>query len=266
MADHAESKVGLTSRRQFVQAGVCLGTAGVAALGAVDKLLAAEASTAKKSAEPVIRPGDTVLFQGDSITDAGRKRGINDANSVAALGEGYAWFAASQMLVDSPNANLKIFNRGISGHKVPQLDERWQADCLDLKPNVLSILIGVNDYWHKKSYDYKGSAESYEQEYHALVQRTKDALPNVRLVICEPFLLECGNVKPGWVPEFVAYQKAARRVADEAKAVFVPFQSMFDAAVKVAPPTIWAGDGVHPSSSGAALMAHWWLKLVATAP
>lgn len=262
MADHAESKVGLTSRRQFVQAGMCLSAAGVAAMGAVDKVFAADASTTKRSAEPVIKPGDTILFQGDSITDAGRKRGMNDANSVAAMGEGYAWLAASQLLVDSPDKNLKFFNRGISGHKVPQLVERWQADCLDLKPNVLSILIGVNDYWHKKSYDYKGTPESYENEYRDLVKRTKDALPDVRLVICEPFLLECGNVKSGWVPEFVAYQKAARRIADEVKAAFVPFQAMFDAAVKVAPPTIWAGDGVHPSAAGAALMAHWWMRAV----
>lgn len=262
MADHAESKVGLTSRRQFVQAGVYLGAAGVAALGAVDKLLAAEASTAKKAAEPVIKPGDTILFQGDSITDAGRKRGINDANSVAALGEGYAWFTASQLLVDSPTANLKIFNRGISGNKVYQLAERWQADCLDLKPNVLSVLIGVNDFWHTKSFEYKATVETYENDYRKLLQRTKDALPDIRFVICEPFLLTCGNVKPDWPGEFAAYQAAARRLADEFKATFVPFQAAFDRAVKIAPPATWAADGVHPSSSGAALMTHEWLRAV----
>ena len=144
-------------------------------LGAVDQLLAADASRPAKPVESHIKPGDTILFQGDSITDAGRKRDVADANWQPALGSGYAWFAASQLLVDSRSANLKIFNRGISGNKVYQLAERWQADCLDLKPNVLSILIGVNDFAHALKGDYKGTLEIYENDYRALIKRTKDA-------------------------------------------------------------------------------------------
>jgi lysophospholipase L1-like esterase len=243
-----------------VQAGLGLGAVSLAALGAVDELLAADTAQQTKSASPLVRPGDTILFQGDSITDAGRKRGIDEANSEPALGTGYAWLAAAQMLVDAPDAKLKIFNRGVSGNKVYQLAERWQADCLDLKPNVLSILIGVNDYWHKHKHNYEGTLEKYETDYRALIKQTKAELPEVRLIICEPFVLKIGAVDDSWFPEFDGYRAAARRVADDARAVFVPFQSMFDAAIKVAPPATWTADGVHPAASGAALMAHWWLK------
>ncbi len=104
------------------------------------------------------------------------------------------------MLVDSPAAGLKIFNRGVSGNKVYQLAERWQADCLDLKPNVLSILIGVNDYWHKHKHNYDGTLEKYEGDYRALIKRTKDALPEVRLILCEPFTLKVGAVDDTWFP------------------------------------------------------------------
>jgi lysophospholipase L1-like esterase len=155
---------------------------------------------------------------------------------------------------------LKIFNRGISGNKVYQLAERWQTDCLDLKPDVLSILIGVNDYWHLLKHGYDGTVDKYETDYHALVQRTKAALPDVKLVIGEPFVLKVGAVDDSWFPAFDDYRVAANRVAEEAGAVFVPFQMMFDLAAKIAPPERWAADGVHPTSDGAALMAHWWLR------
>lgn len=262
MAENAELRVGNPTRRQFVQAGVGLSAAGLATVGAVEKLMAAENKPLGRAPKSIIKPGDTILFQGDSITDAGRKREIAEANSAPGLGEGYVWLTASQLLVDSPSANLKIYNRGISGQKVFELANRWQADCFDLKPNVLSILIGVNDYWHFKKFGYKGTLETYEKDYAALVKRTKDALPDVQLVICEPFLLECGSVEAEWPEQFAPYRAAARRIAVEAKAIFVPFQTMFDFAVKVAPPATWAADGVHPTSSGAALMAHWWLRAV----
>ena len=262
MSKQFESNPPQPSRRQFVRAGVGLGAAGLAAFGAIDRILAADEKQLAASARPIIEPGDTVLFQGDSITDAGRKRDAAGANSEPAFGSGYAWLAAMQLLIDSPAAKLKLFNRGIGGNKVDQLAERWQADCLDLKPNVLSILIGVNDFAHGLSGDFKGTVKTYESGYRALIQRTKEALPDVKLILCEPFVLKAGAVNDKWFPGFDGYRAAARRIADEAKAVFVPFQTMFDHAAEVAPPATWAADGVHPSASGAALMAHWWLKAV----
>jgi lysophospholipase L1-like esterase len=241
---------------------VILGAAGLTGLSAALPGLAAE--PAKARSQGLIGANDVVLFQGDSITDAGWNREKGSVpNNQAGLGSGYAWLAAAALLTDRPQDGLKIFNRGISGHKVPQLAERWQRDCLDLKPNVLSILIGVNDIWHTLNGSYQGTVETYERDYRALLERTRQALPAVKLVICEPFVLKCGAVNDKWFPEFNEYRAAAKRVAQGANATFVPFQSMFDAAIQLAPPEHWAKDGVHPSSAGAALMAHAWLKAVA---
>lgn len=245
-------------RRGFLKtAGIAL---GLAALTTGSNSHAVEFWPMKRS---LIHKNQVILFQGDSITDAGRSRdNAATPNNRSALGSGYAWFAAAEMLVGRPQENLKIFNRGVSGNKVYQLAERWQADCLDLKPDVLSILIGVNDFWHTLSFNYKGTVEIYEKDYRALLDRTLKALPNVKLVICEPFVLRCGNVNDKWFPEFDNYRAAAKRVAQSFHATWVPFQSMFDEAAKIAPPEEWLKDGVHPTASGAALMADHWLKTV----
>ena len=214
----------------------------------------------------LIGPGSVVLFQGDSITDAGRDRKREDhANDTRALGTGYAFLAAAALLADHSEAKLTIYNRGISGHKVFQLAERWEKDCIALKPDVVSILIGVNDIWHTLNGQYDGTIEVYERGYRALLERTKRELPGVRLVVCEPFVLRCGAVNDKWFPEFDGYRAAARQVATAFDAVFVPFQAMFDEAVRTTPPDYWAGDGVHPTIAGAARMAQTWLQAVSTA-
>ena len=249
------------NRRNFLKTSA-LGATAIASLAATT-----EATAAVRGKGSLVAKNDGILLQGDSITDAGRSRDkekTEAANNLSGLGNGYAWLVAAELLVDRPADGLKIFNRGVSGNKVYQLAERWQADCLDLKPDVLSILIGVNDFWHTvdPKLGYKGTVEIYEHDYHALVERTKQALPKVKLVVCEPFLLHCGAVKDDWLPKFEKYRVAAKRVADKHHATFVPFQAMFDEAVKYAPPEHWAGDGVHPTPAGAALMAHFWVKAV----
>lgn len=211
----------------------------------------------------LVSAGDVVLFQGDSITDAGRSREhAQEANSQPALGTGYAWLAAGGLLVDRAGEDLKVFNRGISGNKVFQLADRWEQDCLALEPDVLSILIGVNDIWHARGGNYDGTVEIYERDYDALLLRTRAALPKVELIICEPFVLRCGAIDDSWFPEFDGYRAAARRVADAHRTTWVAFQEMFDEAIRYAPPEHWAKDGVHPSSAGAALMAQAWLRAV----
>jgi len=248
-----------SNRRDFLQASLATGLG----LGAVS--LTQTAQGAEHSAG-LIKAGDVVLFQGDSITDTGRSRETADTPNVkSTLGKGYAWLAGSQLLVDFPENSLKIYNRGISGNKVHQLADRWDVDALNLKPNVVSILIGVNDIWHGINGKYEGTIETYEKDYRALLKRTREALPDVKLVICEPFVLRSGSVAENlekWFPLFDKYRAVAKAVSDEFKAVFVPFQSAFDRAVAYAPPENWAGDGVHPSSDGASLMAHEWLKAV----
>ena len=141
------------------------------------------------------------------------------------------------MLAENPDVELQIYNRGISGHKVFQLADRWDKDCVDLKPDIVSILIGVNDIWHGLNGKYDGTAETYAKDYRALVARTQQALPGVELVICEPFVLRCGAVNETWFPEFDRYRAAAQEIATDANALFVPFQSMFDIAVEHAQPS-----------------------------
>lgn len=219
---------------------------------------------AARAAEKVSLPkGATILFQGDSITDAGRDREHQgEPNQGRSLGRGYPLFLAGELLRDHASLGLNIYNRGISGNKVPDLDARWQADCLDLEPALLSILIGVNDIWHKLNGRYDGTVESYEKGFAALVRRTRDALPRLNLIICEPFVLRCGAVNEKWFPEFDERRAAAARVANGAGALWVPFQSMFDKAVAAGTkPEYWAADGVHPSVAGHALMAKTWREV-----
>jgi lysophospholipase L1-like esterase len=244
----------LPNRRSFVLAGAGVTLAGLTAIAADTT------PAASPSKRPLIQPGDTVLFQGDSITDANRKRDDSAVNSQPAFGTGYAWLIASQLLIDRPDDDLKFYNRGIAGNKVFEMADRWQADCLDLKPNVVSILIGVNDFWHKHKYNYSGTVEKYQTGLIKVVKQTKDVLPQVRFIICEPFELNIATNDPKLSAEFDGYRAAARRVAEETNATFVPFDAKFRLASKVAPPLHWAPDGVHPAPDGSALMAHWWLE------
>ncbi|HID21045.1 MAG TPA: lipolytic protein G-D-S-L family [Planctomycetaceae bacterium] len=242
------------SRRSFLQAGVVAGGTWVGATMQQQPV---------RAGEPVsLKEGAVILFQGDSITDAGRIRKAKGPNDLAGLGRGYPLLLAGALLSEYPQKQLQIFNRGISGNKVPDLDRRWEKDTLALKPDVLSILIGVNDIWHKLSGRYNGTVEDYETGYRALLKRTLEALPDVRIVICEPFVLRCGAVDDRWFPEFDQRRAVAKRVADELGLLFVPFQTMFDQATQKAPPAYWAHDGVHPSIAGHALMAKTWRDVV----
>jgi lysophospholipase L1-like esterase len=208
--------------------------------------------------------GDVILFQGDSITDAGRNKKDPVANE--GLGRGYPQHIANSLHADYPDLDLQIHNRGISGNKVPDLNKRWDRDCIEIKPKILSILIVVNDIWHMLNGRYDGTAEVYRDGFAALLERTTKALPSVTLVICEPFVLMSGTVKQNkdkWFPEFDTRRKYAREVADNANAIWVPFQSMFDDAVAGGTkPSDLAGDGVHPTQAGHKLMAKTWRETV----
>ncbi len=244
------------TRRTFLA-----GTAAAAAGLAVSTFPDSAAADEHKEKRITLKQGATILLQGDSITDAGRdKKNAGKYNDFKVLGNGYAKLIAYHLLTVHADKELKIYNRGISGHKVPDLDARWGKDCIDLKPDVVSILIGVNDMWHKMNGRYHGTPESYETGYKALLKQTKDALPGVQLIVCEPFALRCGAVKDNWFPEWDQRVAAAKRVAESAGALFVPYQAMFDAAVAAgSPPAHWGKDGVHPSGHGQGLMAARWL-------
>lgn len=247
-----------SSRRDFI-----LKAAAGSAMAVSLSHIVSASFAGTKPAKISLRKDDVILFQGDSITDAGRNREEKGANNSRALGNGYALLAGSSILNNHAAKNLQIYNKGISGNKVFQLAERWDADCLELKPAVLSILIGVNDFWHKLNGRYDGTVEVYRNDLKALLQRTKDKLPNVKLVIGEPFAVTgVKAVDEKWFPEFTGYQKAAREIAAAFDATFIPYQSIFDKASKQVPPSYWTYDGVHPSLAGSQLMAEAVLNVI----
>jgi lysophospholipase L1-like esterase len=248
------------NRRSFIRNA----SIGAVAAISIPQIVSSALAAAPISKKVSIEAGDVILFQGDSITDAGRgNRNAISPNNTGALGSGYAFMAASQLLLNNPGKDLKIYNKGVSGNKVYQLAERWDADTLAIKPNILSIHIGVNDYWHTLGGGYKGTIDNYIADYKKLIDNTKTALPNVKLIICEPFgVLNVKSVTKDWYPTFDLFKKAAREIAAEYNAPFVPYQAAFDKAITQAPPAYWTGDGVHPSIAGAALMAETWLKAV----
>ncbi|HLS95759.1 lysophospholipase L1-like esterase [Sphingobacterium allocomposti] len=249
----------MESRRTFLAKGLL-------ALGATmtmsEGLLAADASL-KPASKITVKPNDVILFQGDSITDAGRKRDNLEANNTAAFGNGYAMIAGSCLLNKYADKNIQIYNRGISGNRVPDLLDRWDTDTLALRPTVLSILIGVNDFWRTKDRGAQNTPAQYKQQYQQLIERTLKALPDVRLIIGEPFGVKgVKHVNDDWYPDFLGYQQAAKEVAKEFNAIFLPYQTVFDKAASRGSGDYWTTDGVHTSLAGANLMAQAWLDVI----
>lgn len=205
---------------------------------------------------PIFQKETRVLFQGDSITDGNRGRGP-DPNHI--LGHGYAFITSAKYGAAFAPLNLEFMNRGISGNTVLDLQKRWQKDTLDLRPDVLSILIGVNDVSHNVP------PEVYEQTYEALLTQTEAANPKLKLVLCEPFTLPVGSRKENydtWRAKIQTNQDIVGRLAAKHHAALVRWQAVFDGACKVAPAEHWIWDGVHPTYSGHQLMADEWERTV----
>lgn len=218
---------------------------------------------AGKKKKMKLAKGSVILFQGDSITDGNRGRNT-DPNHV--MGHGYQFSVASRWGAEYPEKDLHFFNRAISGNKVIDLEARWQTDTLDIKPDILSILVGVNDST-SVLFDWKPvvPVEEYEKVYRQLLDQTRTALPDVLLVLCEPFVLPVANVKDNWEryqADISRRQAVVRKLAQEYNAVFVPFQEVFDKACKKAPASYWIWDGVHPTVAGHELMAREWIRQV----
>jgi len=255
---HNKNLIMNTNRRSFIKKSII----GAGLLTAADLLrndIFAHESTAASS-KITLNNDDIILFQGDSITDVGRDRNNKNANDTAALGHGYALLAASQLLNKYPAKRLKVYNTGISGNRVPDLQKRWQEDTLAINPTVLSILIGVNDFWRTIDRGAQTTVEEYKSQYKQLLQETLQKLPNVKLIIGEPFAVKgVGHITEAWYPKFLAYQESAREIAKEFGAVLIPYQKIFDNAQKNAPGAYWAADGVHPTLAGAQMMASAWM-------
>ena len=202
----------------------------------------------------------TILFQGDSITDAGRSREPQSMTNQG-LGTGYPMLVAARINADAPGAGYTVINRGISGNRVVDLYARWKIDALNLKPDVISILIGVNDTWHEFGAHNGVEPERFELIYRMMLEWTKKVLPEVKLVIMEPFALRTDEVvSEDFFNDVKVLAAISRKIAGEFDAVFVPLQDKFDAAAKLAPNTYWLFDGVHPTVAGHQLIAEAWMN------
>ena len=212
---------------------------------------------------PILHQNDVILFQGDSITEGGRARTGNDYNHI--MGQDYAYIIAAQLGAQYPERNLTFINRGISGNKITDLAARWQADTLDLKPNVLSILVGVNDSLGLLDGNGGIPADQYEQVYEKLLTNTLATLTGVKIVLCEPFMLPVGKWKNNFSEaqsELKKHQEIVARLAAKYHLPLVRFQQAFDDACQKAPPEHWVWDGVHPTYAGHGLMVQEWLRTV----
>ena len=198
-----------------------------------------------------------ILFQGDSITDCGRSR---DNNSY--LGHGYPRFVQGKLSVAEPGKHTYI-NRGISGNRIVDVYARIKADIINLKPDVMSILIGINDVWHEVGNHNGVSAEKFEKIYDMLIDEILEELPNLKIMILEPFVLKGCATVDAWdyfEPETKKRAEAAKRIAQKYNLTFIPLQEMFDNMPDCVLPDYWAGDGVHPTAAGHELISNEWIK------
>lgn len=198
-----------------------------------------------------------ILFQGDSITDAGRSRENDEWK-----GRGYATLVSAKLGFDEPN-QYEFFNRGIGGNRSVDLLARIKSDIINLKPDMMSILIGVNDVWHELDFQNGVDAETYEIYYNMIIEQTKKALPNIEIMILEPFVLKGSATTALWDrfrPEVEKRATAAKHIAEKYNLPFIPLMEKFDRATQLAPSEYWLADGVHPTSAGHELIAREWIK------
>lgn len=191
----------------------------------------------------------TVLFQGDSITDANRQREV-----ATHLGEGYV------AKVQHTRNQWNVLNRGISGNRTYDLINRWEADCLSLSPDILSIFIGINEVWHKHTWNVPFTLEEYESNYRKLIASAKAKNPKLKIMIIEPFVLPIGAYSPTWQSDLSAIITICQRLAHEVADYYVPLQSIFAEAALHHTYEALAPDGVHPSDLGHQLIADEVLK------
>jgi lysophospholipase L1-like esterase len=246
-----------SSRRGFIK---LMSVAGLAVTG-----LPAACSGTKSVIEKPKKENLVFLFQGDSITDGNRGRN-EDPNHI--LGHGYCFAVSSRIGADFPQYGFKFINRGISGNGVRNLEERWQTDTLDLKPNVLSLLIGINDVnalieGKKEAPD----AKMFESTCRKLLASCVEQNPNLLIVLGLPFFFASGwrkNQYQKWHPLTVERAEIVTRIASDFNAVLVDYPKVFEEAQQKAPIDYWIWDGVHPTAFGHELMAREWIKQVSS--
>ena len=205
---------------------------------------------------PLIEDHAIVLFQGDSITDAGRNREVSTD-----LGWGYpaliaAWFSALY-----PEKKVAFLNRGNSGNRAGDLRARWKEDTLDLKPNWVSILIGINDTWRRYDSGEQTSVAQYEERYCRLLDAVASA--GSRLVLIEPFVLPVDEGQKMWRDDLDPKIEVVRKLAAHYSAILVPADVELTRQSERLGAVLLAVDGVHPTELGHERLAELWLDTVA---
>jgi lysophospholipase L1-like esterase len=196
-----------------------------------------------------LEPNNKILFIGDSITDAGRLEA-----AYRPYGYGYVHFAAYQLLAKYPQYNLGVINTGISGNTIRDLNNRWQKDCLDYKPDNLSILIGINDVFRQYtgSLDRAVLLDEYELTYKRLLSQIQEK-NNCRLILMEPFMFCDDKTNPAY-KTLQQYIHVVHILAEKFSAVLVPMQELIDKKIEQVPPEKFSDDMVHPY-----VWAHCWI-------
>jgi lysophospholipase L1-like esterase len=189
-----------------------------------------------------------ILFQGDSITDAGRdKRNYHD------MGNGYPKYAAEKLSCVFPYSDIEFINMGISGNRTGQLFDRLYPDAVDFNPDVISLLIGVNDVWHRQ-HNVKTTDEQIEVNYRSILKELR-ASTNAKIVVMAPFCLDAEDkdfIREGLETVGAIVEKLAAEYAD----AYIPLNEIFAAAMAKQPePRYYSPDGVHPNENGARLIA-----------
>ncbi len=194
----------------------------------------------------------TFLFQGDSITDAERKR--EDVNN---FGFGYPNIVASKYLSENIG-EYQFINKGISGNRVVDLYARIKCDIINLKPDYMSILIGINDVWHELSSQNGVDNEKFRRILSMLIEEVQEALPEIKIIMLEPFVLKGPATEEQWSEfrsETELRAKSVKEVAEKYNLKFVPLQEKFDELSKNIETTYWLADGVHPTAAGHGIIA-----------
>ncbi|MCA1218363.1 SGNH/GDSL hydrolase family protein [Streptomyces sp. 8L] len=210
---------------------------------------------------PLRVPADsTILFQGDSVTDTSRRTLPGDG-----LGNGYVRMAVDLLRERSGPCDLTFLNRGISGNRVADLRARWDEDAIALKPDVVSVLIGVNDTWRRYDSGEVTTAAAYERDYRHLLTRARDEL-GARLVLIEPFLVPVEAEQWDWREDLDPRIQVVRRLAEEFDASLLAADGLLNQAAREhGGARAVAGDGVHPTPLGHAVLARAWAGLLEVA-
>ena len=202
-----------------------------------------------------LQPDSRIVFYGDSITDAGRSR--DEARPNEALGSGYAQMVASRLNFELAGWNLQFWNRGISGNRVYDLEERLQSDVLALEPDAVSILIGINDTWRRYDSGTPSPLDQFSASYERVIEKLQGS--GAQVLLLEPFLLPVPEDRAAWREDLNPRIDAIRDLARRHGCAYVALDGLFAQASAQRPSAFWLPDGVHPSSPGHALIAQAWI-------